>query len=904
MTESEIERAAATRVHRLDNGLTLVVREDRRAPVVAIVTRVAAGYFDESDEVVGISHVLEHMFFKGTATRGPGEIGRETKHAGGYLNASTIYDRTLYHTVLPSESLAQGLELQSDALLNAAIDADELLRELRVITEEARRKRDNPRAVASESLYALMFDRHRMRRWRIGEESQLAGFTRADVHAFYRAHYRGSGVVLSVVGDVDSNHVVALVERHYAALDGASVTRDSRPTEPERTGFRYGRRTADIASAYLEWGWQTQGALHPDAAALDVLAIAFGQGRASRLYRAVRDAGHAQVVDAHHYSPEALGVFNVSVETTAERIMPALTATADELQRALAAGFDDQELERVRNLVHARRLRRLESVEGQANLLAEWQALGDWQLAAMHHERMLATDAAAVREVAQRYLLPARASLLVYAPDDVQPTMSAEAMNTLLFGSSSSFGERLNDGRLDTATPAIAAAGPTASARLASDRTTADSAGLTSGVLLEDQDEGVRFYRSSSGARIVVLQRSGSGLVSLAIAAPGGSCMESEAQSGVTALTTRTALKGTRRFTAAALAERTESLGGSIGASAGADDFAWSLSVPARHMEEGVALLAEAALHPTFPADELERERANMLAQLEQTRDDMSRYPLRLCLAAAFPHHPYGCALDVQEAAVRTLTRSAVTDWHRQLVHAAPPWCFVVGDIDADTAARICAAHLDSAPAATDGRESCASPAVWPASPARAVVNRPRAQTALALAFPGPHRNEPDADALRLLGVAIGGLGGHLFEELRSRRSLAYTVSAAPLARRHGGAFIAYIATSPEREDEARQALLEQLTRLRDEPIDDAEIERARRYAIGARRIRRQTNTAHLNDLMDALLLGRGVAELRDYEQRIAALDSETLRTAAERWLDPARLVEGVVRGEAAVSVG
>ncbi|MGH7443863.1 MAG: M16 family metallopeptidase, partial [Longimicrobiales bacterium] len=546
----------------------------------------------------------------------------------------------------------------------------------------------------------------------------------------------GPGVVLAVVGDVDADQVVALVEQHYAALDGAPPAREPGRAEPERSGFRYHRSSADIATAYLEWGWPTQGVLHPDAAALDVLAIAFGQGRASRLYRGVRDAGYAQIVDAHHYSPEELGVFNVSVETTTGRIMPALTATAHQLQRALGNGFDDEEIERVRNLVQARLLRRLESVEGQANLLAEWQALGDWQLAAMHHERMLATDAAAVREVGQRYLLPARASLLVYAPDDGQPPMSAETMHTLLFGAPSSFGEPLDDGRLDAATPAIAAAGMSASRNVASDRTTADDAGLSSGVLLEDEDEGVRFYSSGGGARIVVLQRSGSGLVSLAIGAPGGTCMEAEAQSGLTALTSRTALKGTRRFTATALAERTESLGGSIGASAGADDFAWTLSVPARHMAEGVALLAEAALHPTFPADELERERANMLAQLEQTRDDMHRYPLRLCMAAAFPHHPYGFALDVQEAAVRTVTRAAVIDWHRQLVHAAPPWCFVVGDVDADTAARICAVHLDSTPASADGREACASPAVWPASPARAAVNRPRAQTALALAFP------------------------------------------------------------------------------------------------------------------------------------------------------------------------
>lgn len=872
--ELDLIGAPPTSVHRLANGLTLVVREQRQAPVVAIVTRVGAGYFDETDDIVGISHVLEHMFFKGTPTRGPGEIGRATKQAGGYLNASTIYNRTLYYTVLPSESLEAGLALQSDALLHASIDADELRRELRVIIEEAKRKRDNPAAVASESLFALMYERHRMRRWRIGEEARLAGFTRADVHTFYRSYYRGPGIVLSVVGDVDTDRVIALAERYYGGLDGDPVPRDRGPAEPEQHAFRYRRMDGDITSAYLEWGWPTQGILHPDTAALDVLAITLGQGRASRLYQAVRDAGHAQSVDVHHYTPDDLGLFNLSIETTAERTQAALIAAAQVLGSAVV-GWEDAELERARNLVRARLLRRMESVEGQANMLADWQALGDWRLAISHHERMLNVDPNALRDVAARYLAPERASLLAHVPAGTSLPGDVDAMRELLL---------------------TAWAPPARASRVAA----AASARVARGSAeLESEEDGVRFYRSAGGARIVVLPRPGSGLVALAIAAPGGACMETKQRAGMTALVARAALKGTVSFTAAELAERTESLGGSIGTSVGADDFAWTLSLPARHLEEGTRLLAEAALRPVFPADELERERENLLAQLEQTRDDMHRYPLRLCLAAAFPHHPYGFPLDVQESALRAVTRDDVVDWHVQLVHATAPWFFVVGDVEADAAAAACAAQLDEAASGVGEREQCASPAVWPKSPARAAVQRARHQTALALAFPGPRRNDLDADALRLLGNAVGGLGGRLFEELRSRRSLAYTVSIAPLARAHGGAFLAYIATSPEREEEAREALLAELGQLRSEPIDEQDVDRARRYSIGARRIRRQTNAAQLGDLVDALLLGRGLAELRDYEQRIEALDGNILRAAADRWLDPSRVVEGVVRGEA-----
>src|SRR5829696_1942565 len=122
-------------VHRtvLPNGLTVLVRRDTSATVVAIVTHVKAGYFDETDDVSGIAHVLEHMFFKGTERRGVGDIAKETKASGGYLNAHTIYDATAYFTVLPSSSFEAGLDIQADAYSSSVIDASELSRELEVI---------------------------------------------------------------------------------------------------------------------------------------------------------------------------------------------------------------------------------------------------------------------------------------------------------------------------------------------------------------------------------------------------------------------------------------------------------------------------------------------------------------------------------------------------------------------------------------------------------------------------------------------------------------------------------------------------------------------------------------------------------------------------------------------------
>src|SRR5215213_4533028 len=210
---------------RLSNGLTVLIRRDRSAPVVAIVTYVSAGYFDETDDIVGIAHVLEHMYFKGTPTRGVGEIAKQTKAVGGYLNAATIYDHTSYYTVLPASGFSQGLDVQADAYARSLIDADELGRELEVIIQEAKRKADNPPAVATETLYELLHDRHRMRRWRIGREPGLRALTRDAVRKFYRAYYHPGNTVLSIVGNVEPDQVIAEVEALYADLPAGTVER-------------------------------------------------------------------------------------------------------------------------------------------------------------------------------------------------------------------------------------------------------------------------------------------------------------------------------------------------------------------------------------------------------------------------------------------------------------------------------------------------------------------------------------------------------------------------------------------------------------------------------------------------------------------------------------------------------
>src|SRR6476469_3911521 len=417
---------ASVRRVSLPNGLTALIRRDPSAPVVAIVTYVKAGYFDETDDIVGIAHVLEHMFFKGTPRRGVGAIAKETKAAGGYLNAHTIYDHTSYYAVLPASGFLDGLEVQADAYANSLIDEGELAKELEVIIQEAKRKTDNPPALATETLYELIHDRHRIRRWRIGREEGLRKLTRDSLLGFYGNFYKPSNTILSIVGDVDVDETIAHVERLYGTLTSEGVTRSIGLCEDTEPGFRYRELSGDVAETQLVMGWRTVRAGHPDSALLDLAATTLGSGRASRLYRAVRERGLAASVSAYDYGTSEVGVFVVHAETQPENTVAAARAICQQLGELRANGPTAQELERARRLYEARWVRRFETMEGQANYLAEWEAMGDWRSGDEYLRQIMSATPEQVRNAVRRHLEAEQAGVVVYRPQST-PVVAASA---------------------------------------------------------------------------------------------------------------------------------------------------------------------------------------------------------------------------------------------------------------------------------------------------------------------------------------------------------------------------------------------------------------------------------------------------------------------------------------------
>ncbi|HEX5581366.1 MAG TPA: pitrilysin family protein, partial [Gemmatimonadaceae bacterium] len=411
---------------------------------------------------------------------------------------------------------------------------------------------------------------------------------------------------------------------------------------------------------------------------------------------------------------------------------------------------------------------------------------------------------------------------------------------------------------------------------------------------LERREAGVHVFRTARGLPILVWPKPGALIAYAGVYFGGGSAEEPVERAGLTKLLARVALKGTEHRTANQIAEDAEMMGGSLGGSAGGDSFGWSISVPTVHLPAALDLLADVAQNATVPDDAFETERAIAQADVAALRDDMYRRPMRLAIEAAYAGHPYGIAAAGSEASLASITAAEVRDWHRRRVQGGAPVVGIVADGDPEALAALAARHL----ARLEGHDwSPGERPAWPGSVSVAAESRDKAQTALALAFPAPGRRDPERFAAELLAGVTSGLGGRFFDELRDRQSLAYTVHAHASERPLGGMFMSYIATSPDKEEVAREGLLREFARLREAPPTADELQRAKTYALGTHAIARESGGSRLGEMVDAWLLGTGLAELGDYDTRIAAVTPEDVQRLAERYFDEGRRAEGIVRG-------
>jgi zinc protease len=522
----------------------------------------------------------------------------------------------------------------------------------------------------------------------------------------------------------------------------------------------------------------------------------------------------------------------------------------------------------------------MEDMDGRAASLAAAEALGDYQLLDREFQQLAGASAAEVRRAAADVLDPGAVSAVAYLPRDRGADLTSEQLARVFAA----------DGRRDAEGGAArsVAAPPAVVAR----RTSAGVGGVRPAMVMAEVHQA-----ALPGVDLLVRRKPGVPLVSLGVYLPRVQ-FDPPGQAGVSALAVRCAIRGAGGLDAAGLAFAFERLGGTLASSVTLDWLGFGTSVLSSNLEPASRLLNLVLTAPRYLEAQVEAERRLLVEETTQVADDMFRYPFQLAFGAAFGDEGYGIPSLGLPTDLAGLTRAQVQDWYRIALVRPRAVVVAVGDLDAEAAMRVLADSFADGPARVSAPLD--QPVAWRVgrhSDPR-VSTREKAQSAFALAFPGPSRRDPTRYAAEVWSAVASGLGGRLFEALRDRRSLAYTVMASSWQKARSGAFVAYIATAPEREQEARQEMLAELSRFAAERVTPEELAQATSYLAGQIEVQRQRGSAVAGEVLEAWLAGQGLSDLVGTADRYRAVTAEEVRAVAERALgDGAWHAEGIVRG-------
>ena len=422
---------APTDIHeyRLDNGMKVLVRTDRRAPVVVSQVWYRVGSVDEHRGVTGVSHALEHMMFKGTENYGPGEMSDIIARHGGSENAFTSHDYTAYFQQIAVEHLDLMLRLEADRMTNLTLPAEEFEREIRVVQEERRQRvEDQPRSLTWERLRAAALPSSPQRSPIIGWRADLESMTLSDLASWYSKWYSPNNAALVVVGDVEPERVRKLAAKHFGDRESVDLPRRPAPAEIEPRGETRLRVHAPAKLPYLAMGWRVPalGSLDrpDDIYALDVLAGVLDGGRSARIERNIVRGQQVASGAGASYSPLSRmpeTLFSVGGTPASDHDIGELEAALrKEIERLDDGPIDAEELERVKTNVRAEDVFQRDSMFYQAMRMGRLEMVGVDQGAYDAYQKGIQqVTAEDVHRVAREYLTDRRLIVAELVPEGV-----------------------------------------------------------------------------------------------------------------------------------------------------------------------------------------------------------------------------------------------------------------------------------------------------------------------------------------------------------------------------------------------------------------------------------------------------------------------------------------------------
>ena len=867
----------------LDNGLTVIVHEDRKAPVVALSVWYNVGSKDEPAGSTGFAHLFEHLMFGGSENAPGSYLGRMRNLGPSNLNGTTWFDRTNYFQTVPTPALEQALFLESDRMgyLLGEVDQEVLDLQRGVVQNEKRQGDNQPYGLFEYAqLEALFPEGHPYRHSTIGSMADLDAASLETVRNWFRDNYGPNNAVVVLSGDIDEATARTLMDRYFGKIPRGPVNTPAEADVPTLAAPIVATMHDRVANTRLTRSWAVPGMLSDDAVPLSVAASVLGGLASSRLdNQLVRGEQSAVSASASMSEFHRVGIFDISVDVKPGQDAAEVGRRLDAIVADFVAnGPTEEEVARVATRYVSSRIQGLEQVNGKANVLAEGQLYaGDPDFYKKELAAYASVTPAEVKSAMQRWLTRPVFDMTI-APGEREAYVEAAA------------------------TPSGATPVPAAEIqRVARDPMP------PIGQVPDLEFPAVERTTLSNGVKVVYAQVDTVPVTRVGIDFDAGYAADRPDRLGAQGMMLDLLDEGTTSRDANQLAEEEERLGASINVGASMDRTSADLSVVTANLTPSLTLLADVVRNPAFAPSEVERIRAARLSGLASERTNPGAIAARALPPLIYgADSPYGRSFtgSGDETSLTALTRDDLVATHAAWVRPDNATIFVVSDLPlSQVTPQLEAAFGDwRAPAAPKGTKDFA--ATVPATTSRIVlIDRP--QSPQSLIYGGavlPVSGTDDLLALNAANVTLGSdFLSRINSDLRETKGWSYGVRGGVTPLEHRVPYIVNAPVQANRTGESIAALIAQYDRfLQTDGVTPSELERTingntRSLAGGF-----ETSGAILGALRSNALYGRPDDYQATLASRTRALTAAEMDAAAREVIKPDQFV-WVVVGDASV---
>ncbi len=858
----------------LPNGLDVILREDHRLPVVGVNLWYHVGPANEEPGRTGFAHLFEHIMFQGSGHVADDQHFKLLQGAGATLvNGSTDFDRTNYIEDIPSNQLELALWLESDRMgfLLDELDQSKLSNQQDVVRNERRQSVENREyGLAEEELYHQLFPKgHPYHASVIGSHEDIQAAKLTDVRAFFQRYYCPNNASLAIVGDIDISKTKALVTKYFGSIPrGADVPAITAST-PSITAERRASVTDAVTLPKVFIGWITPPAYRSGQAEGTLAADILAGGKSSRLYKKlVYEMQIAQDVSATQYAEQLGSIFQVEATArpghSAEELEKAIDA---EISRLAAEGPTEAEVAGAQESLFSGTVLSLERVGGfggVANRLNQYnQYLKNPGYLNQDLARFAAVTPASVKQFVTDQLRPEKCAVVTCLPGAkvVPPAPPTPPMPEHV---------DVNAEDREPWRKNIPVAGPTPAPKLPTPKRFALANGLT----------------------VYVVESHNLPIVTANLVLRSGSASDPADLPGLAGFTATMLDEGTLSRSALVIADRMEALGARFASASATDNASLTLRVLAPNARPALALLADVALHPTLPAQEIECVRSERLTALLQQRDSPMATVQRLVLACMYgPTHPYGhIALGTADA-IRKITRDDMERLYHQVYTPRNAALVLVGDVTESDARRLATDAFGAW--AGSATEVPRPPAGTQVASRVIIVDKPGApQTQLIVAQLAVPRSDPDYDRLSLMNTVLGGsFASRINMNLREQHGYTYGAYCVLTESRGVGRLSAGGGIRTDVTGAAVGEILKEVQGMKDRPVTDEELTRAKGFRIQGLPGRFETSGSVADQIASLFTFDLPESYFETLPARLGAITAEDLAGVARKYLVPERML-------------